>query len=284
MQPYFHWINEPAEWRRDSDGLTVVTNKHTDFWRHTWYGFERFSGHLYAAEVAGDFTLQAKICADFTTLYDQAGLMMMADEQTWLKAGIEFNDDAPAIGSVLTLTHSDWATGLFPGDPRTFWLRLTRKGDALRLQYSTDGERWPLLRLGYFPPGPVKAGVMCCSPERGGLAVAVLGNHLFPPLGKTLHELDRTLAGRPHLFPILGPRIAGFAGAREIKMTVLIGIGAARAPCPTRGIIDIAAVRTVAAVGASAHRLPVMATVNTMRSTGRKRHQREYTDYEASAH
>ncbi|HBV2967979.1 TPA: hypothetical protein MDT13_000432 [Klebsiella pneumoniae] len=63
-------------------------------------------------------------------------------------------------------------------------------------------------------------------------------------------------------------------------MTVLIGIGAARAPCPTRGIIDIAA----AAVGASAHRLPVMATVNTMRSTGRKRHQREYTDYEASAH
>ncbi|RVR58906.1 DUF1349 domain-containing protein, partial [Citrobacter freundii] len=25
MQPYFHWINEPAEWRRDSDGLTVVT-------------------------------------------------------------------------------------------------------------------------------------------------------------------------------------------------------------------------------------------------------------------
>ena len=115
MQPYFHWINEPAEWRRDSDGLTVVTNKHTDFWRHTWYGFERFSGHLYAAEVAGDFTLQAKICADFTTLYDQAGLMMMADEQTWLKAGIEFNDDAPAIGSVLTLTHSDWATGLFPG-------------------------------------------------------------------------------------------------------------------------------------------------------------------------
>ena len=67
-------------------------------------------------------------------------------------------------------------------------------------------------------------------------------------------------------------------------MTVLIGIGAARAPCPTRGIIDIAAVRPVAAVGASAHRLPDMATVNTMRSTGRKRHQREYTDYEASAH
>ncbi|SXF13074.1 Uncharacterized conserved protein [Klebsiella variicola] len=116
--------------------------------------------------------------------------MMMADEQTWLKAGIEFNDDAPAIGSVLTLTHSDWATGLFPGDPRTFWLRLTRKGDALRLQYSTDGERWPLLRLGYFPPGPVKAGVMCCSPERGGLAVEFQDIQLSPPSDKALHDLS----------------------------------------------------------------------------------------------
>ncbi len=189
MQPSFYWINEPAEWHRDADGLTVVTDKHTDFWRHTWYGFERFSGHLYAAEVEGDFTLQAKICADFTTLYDQAGLMMMADEQTWLKAGIEFNDDAPAIGSVLTLTHSDWATGLFPGDPRTFWLRLTRKGDALRLQYSTDGERWPLLRLGYFPPGPVKAGVMCCSPERGGLAVAFSVSYTHLRAHETLMNL-----------------------------------------------------------------------------------------------
>ena len=71
------WLNEPAEWHQTDDGLQVVTDKQTDFWRSTWYGFERFSGHLYAAEVAGDFTLQAKICADFTTLYDQAGLMMM---------------------------------------------------------------------------------------------------------------------------------------------------------------------------------------------------------------
>ncbi|EIX9194921.1 hypothetical protein NV951_04045 [Klebsiella pneumoniae] len=47
-------------------------------------------------------------------------------------------------------------------------------------------------------------------------------------------------------------------------MTVLIGIGAARAPCPTRGIIDIAAVRTVAAVGARYYRLAVM----TMRCSG----------------
>ncbi|PYZ66086.1 DUF1349 domain-containing protein, partial [Klebsiella pneumoniae] len=51
-------------------------------------------------------------------------------------------------------------------------------------------ERWPLLRLGYFPPGPVKAGVMCCSPERGGLAVAFRDIQLSPPLDKALHDLS----------------------------------------------------------------------------------------------
>ncbi|UOP88963.1 DUF1349 domain-containing protein, partial [Klebsiella pneumoniae] len=60
----------------------------------------------------------------------------------------------------------------------------------LRLQYSTDGERWPLLRLGYFPPGPVKAGVMCCSRGGGGRGVAFRYIQLPPPLDKALHDLS----------------------------------------------------------------------------------------------
>lgn len=149
MQPYFHWINEPAEWRRDADGLTVVTNKHTDFWRHTvwlrallWPSLCRRSG--------GRFYPAGKNLCGFHHALRPGRADDDGRRADPLKAGIEFNDDAPAIGSVLTLTHSDWATGLFPGDPRTFWLRLTRKGDALRLQYSTDGEHWPLLRSATF--------------------------------------------------------------------------------------------------------------------------------------
>ena len=53
--------------------------------------------------------------------------MMLSDEQHWLKAGIEFYDGTPAIGSALTPGNSNCATGLFPGDPKEFWLSLTRK-------------------------------------------------------------------------------------------------------------------------------------------------------------
>jgi regulation of enolase protein 1 (concanavalin A-like superfamily) len=145
----FYWINEPRQWRRDDDLLSVTTDEKTDFWKETWYGFERFSGHFFGADVTGDFSFQVKVRADFKELYDQAGIMLVVDENHWLKAGIEFNDGAPAIGSVLTLQHSDWATGVFPGNASEFWMRLTRKGDALRLQYSADGKIWPLLRLAH---------------------------------------------------------------------------------------------------------------------------------------
>ncbi|MEE3652908.1 MULTISPECIES: DUF1349 domain-containing protein [unclassified Brenneria] len=186
----FYWINEPQQWRLENSTLAVVTDDKTDFWQKTWYGFKRFSGHIFATDVTGDFTFQVKVCADFHKLYDQAGIMLMSDDQHWLKAGIEFNDGTPAIGSVLTLENSDWATGIFTGNPREFWLRLTRKGDSLRLQYSTNSQHWPLLRLCYFPRGVAKIGVMCCTPERHGLSVDFRDITLTPPMDKDLHDLS----------------------------------------------------------------------------------------------
>lgn len=190
MSP-FHWINEPAVWRNENAHLTVVTDGQTDFWRETWYGFTRFSGHVWACETDKDFTFQARIRADFHTLYDQAGIMFIADEQHWLKAGIEYNDGQPAMGSVLTQGGSDWATGPFNGDARDFWMRLTLRDDCLRLQYSADGKIWPLLRLcRIVKASRYQVGVMCCTPERAGLEVDFSEISLMPPNGKALHDLS----------------------------------------------------------------------------------------------
>ncbi|GBP06388.1 Regulation of enolase protein 1 [Eumeta japonica] len=53
-----------------------------------------------------------RVCveANFTSLYDQAGVMLLVDEKHWIKSGIEYNDGQPMIGSVLTNQFSDWAT------------------------------------------------------------------------------------------------------------------------------------------------------------------------------
>ncbi|QEY64252.1 DUF1349 domain-containing protein [Metapseudomonas lalkuanensis] len=187
----WRWLNEPATWRLEADRLTVVTDANTDFWQETWYGFRRQSGHVYGCDISGDFTFELKVEGDFTELYDQAGLMLMLDERCWLKAAIEFNDSQPMISSVLTNPSSDWAPGIFPGDAGCFWLRLTLKAGSLRLQYSTDGLHWPLLRLCAFPSEKrYFVGAMCCTPERQGLAVTFSEMRVSAASDKTLHDLS----------------------------------------------------------------------------------------------
>jgi len=80
---------------------------------------------------------------------------------------------------------------VFPGDARQFWLRATLVNSALRIQYSSDGVTWPLLRLCPWPGQARRfVGVMGCSPEREGLAIRFSDFTLGPPSGKALHDLS----------------------------------------------------------------------------------------------
>lgn len=185
------WLNEPADWSLDDGVLRVVTDHGTDFWRETHYGFVRDSGHFLGCRVEGDFTAEVRVRGRYRALYDQAGLMVRADEAHWVKAGIELSDGAAMLGTVLTAGQSDWATGLYGHDPADLWLRVSVAAGVLRVQASPDGTTWPLVRLAPFPAqGPRWVGPMCCTPERAGLEVRFSGFRLGPPLGKALHDLS----------------------------------------------------------------------------------------------
>ena len=184
------WLNEPKRWQVSGGRLTVTTDEATDFWRQTLYGFTRDTGHFYGQEVDGGFSAQLCTRANFTHQYDQAGLMIRVDESRWVKAGIEFCDGRPCLGSVLTEGASDWATGAFTGDPSQFWIRATVSQGVLRLQASADGKTWPLLRLCPFPvANRYSVGAMCCTPQRAGLRVEFGDFAVSAPLGKDLHDL-----------------------------------------------------------------------------------------------
>lgn len=184
------WRNEPAKWDLTPSGLAVVTDKATDFWSKTHYGFTRHTGHLFGYATAGGFTASLRIRGRYESLYDQAGLMVLVDDETWIKAGVEISDGEPMLSSVLTVGFSDWATGGFPGDASDFRLRITVDNGVLRLQVSTDGKRWPLVRLCPFPAASqYVVGPMCCTPERKGLSVLFSDFTVEPPSRKDLHDL-----------------------------------------------------------------------------------------------
>ena len=130
------------------------------------------------------------MAARYESLYDQAGIMVRLDEERWLKAGIEWSDGVPMLGSVLTLGQSDWSTGPYSSDPTNLWLRVTVQAGVVRLQTSSDGRTWTLCRLAPFPAASrYLVGPMCCTPSRAGLQVRFSEFRVGPPLGKDLHDL-----------------------------------------------------------------------------------------------
>ncbi|KJC58386.1 regulation of enolase 1 [Bradyrhizobium sp. LTSPM299] len=184
------WLNEPERWSAQGDSLEIVTDKATDFWRETHYGFNRDNGHFLGFRTGEAFTAELRVQGDFRALYDQAGIMVRIDAQHWVKAGIEFSDGDAMLGSVLTDGRSDWASAHYGHDASDFRLRATVANGVLRLQASADGKLWPLLRLAPFPKASsYLVGPMACTPERAGLKVVFSSFRLTPPLGKDLHDL-----------------------------------------------------------------------------------------------
>ena len=186
----FVWLNPPPRWSGDAGVLELETGGGTDFWRDTFYGFVRDSGHAWLAPVEGDFSLAARFRGGYEALYDQAGLMLRRDEGCWIKTGIEFTDGVMHFSVVVTSQHSDWSVIPLPeARPETeVAARLTRHGDAVRVQYALDGGPWRMARLAPFADGPARAGIMACSPERAGFRARFEAVEIGPPIARKLHD------------------------------------------------------------------------------------------------
>ena len=163
------WHNEPTDWRRKGDRITVTTDPKTDFWRKTHYGFIRDNGHFYYRSVSGDFAATVSFRGAYIDQYDQAGLMVRLDEANWLKCGIEYVDGVQQASVVVTRDYSDWSVVPLDPAPAKVWLRLTRQGDAVEVHYSLDGETYVMIRVAHLPAADeTEVGIMCASPEGNG--------------------------------------------------------------------------------------------------------------------
>lgn len=182
------WLNPPPVAEVGTDGLRVVTGGQTDFWRETFYGFIRHSGHVLQQPVTGDFSAEVTIAGRYEALYDQAGLMLIVSETQWIKCGVEVTDGRAVFSTVLTNGQSDWAVMPLPFAADRVRLRLTRHGDCVRVQVADPAGGWIMARLGYLPDGPAMVGPMACSPERAGFEVTFSDYSCGPAIPRALHE------------------------------------------------------------------------------------------------
>jgi hypothetical protein len=169
------WLNPPATVAVDGADLVVTAVAGSDFWQDTYYGFRRDSGHALLAPFQQGQAIEVSFLLDYEQLYDQAGLLVRADERTWVKAGVEISDGVPQLAAVVTHGSSDWSTAeIADWVGKVVTLRASWDRDALILRARTDGP-WRMLRLARFAAATASAGPYCAAPERAGLTVRFTG-------------------------------------------------------------------------------------------------------------
>ena len=162
------WLREPTEWHFDDDGLLIVPEAKTDFFR-PYQGTPNDNACLLYAEVTGDFTAVTQTRAHLVGFGDAAALTVRAGPTQWAKLCLERSPigDVSAV-SVVTNTWSDDANNELLATPECY-LRITRKGDVFGMHYSLDGQTWRFVRtFGMALPKTVKVGIHAQAPFVGG--------------------------------------------------------------------------------------------------------------------
>jgi regulation of enolase protein 1 (concanavalin A-like superfamily) len=167
------WLNEPAGVAGVGQDLVVECAEGSDFWRTTYYGFERDSGHALLVPLADETACEVSFVADLTALYDQAGVLVRASASAWVKAGLEVSDGVLQVGAVVTNGASDWSCAPVPSwAGQTVTVRASRAAGSLILRARAGTSPWRTIRLAPFQhEGVVLAGLYCASPQRAGLTV-----------------------------------------------------------------------------------------------------------------
>ena len=218
--PSLEWTpSEPEHWSLidGGRGIRIQPTPQRDFWSRTFYKplLIKHDGQVLVCPVPdAEATLSVAFTLSPRAQFDQAGAMVMVDESTWVKAGIEFCDGIPRLSCVVTNDgFSDWSTQQWPhwdGSSTSLRLRLHREipgpeqGDAVVVEaapwHAEDAPTTPgdfaFVRIASFRTRgkPWRMGVFCFAPiEQKGSEACFHYFNLGSKM-KTTHDSDPSAA------------------------------------------------------------------------------------------
>ena len=116
--PTWSWNNGKAKHELEKDGaaIVIIPTAGLDYWSKTFYEpllIKHDAQCLLCSPIPAG--VEATLTTSFTlsprAQFDQAGIMVLVNEDTWVKAGIEYTDGVPRLSCVVTNDgYSDWST------------------------------------------------------------------------------------------------------------------------------------------------------------------------------
>lgn len=164
------WTREPKDCTIAPTQITITTAPRTDLWQRTYYHFRNDNAPVLQMESEEKyFSFTVKTEFDSKHRFDQCGVVMYLDSDNWLKASVEFENEAfQHLGSVVTNNgYSDWATTAIDASVKTMWYRLSRRLDDYCIECSTDGKIFSQMRICHMwnGGGNIRFGIYACSPK-----------------------------------------------------------------------------------------------------------------------
>jgi arabinan endo-1,5-alpha-L-arabinosidase len=186
------WVNEDAaNWSLTSDPGTLTINGEDGQFYETEHTGQNV---LLEQAPSGDFIAETKVALNPTESYQQAGLVLWQDDDTWLRLTAESNSGSDATEwakqTDVTSPYTGFSCGAaYPaqtcpvygsafgevpgfspgaraagGNGTWTWLRIVKKGDTATAYTSLDGKRWTAAATynltGFNTSAPLKIGIL----------------------------------------------------------------------------------------------------------------------------
>ena len=191
LPDHLYWINKQPKFQLVSEleaaagvwraGLHVTTTEKSDFWQKTFYAplLVKTDAPALLMKVPNglkEWTAELHFSLENAThQFDQAGLMVYATEERWMKAGIEMVDGSPRMSCVVTNGSSDWSVRPWRSATDVA-VRVSHVRGSLAVECrgtKDEEETWSLYRIAPSMvadfEGDVGVGLVCCSPADPGM-------------------------------------------------------------------------------------------------------------------
>ncbi len=189
----FRWLREPRDYVVSQDRVEITTQPHTDLWQRTYYHFRNDNAPVFQMETTERF-FSFTVKTDFSGShhrFDQCGIVMYLDNENWLKASVEYENDVfQHLGSVVTNQgYSDWATTEIPAQKKRMWYRFSRREADYCVECSEDGKTFRQMRICHVHKGAdrIRFGIYACSPEDSSFT-AVFSHFRLSPCVWLAHD------------------------------------------------------------------------------------------------
>ena len=85
------WIRQPKQVQISEDKVVILTERGTDLWARTYYGFQNDNAPVFQVETTDKyFSFIVKTEFESTCRFDQCGVAMYLNSDNWFKASIEY--------------------------------------------------------------------------------------------------------------------------------------------------------------------------------------------------